>query len=63
MWKSQEKLRQSTAPRKNIPNTTFSWRGAMKYMFGLSMVRIPRKRNSTKPTGEKEAKSEENGNM
>jgi hypothetical protein len=50
VWKSQEKLRQSTAPKKNIPKTTFSCRGAMKYILGLSMVRIPKKRNSTKPT-------------
>jgi len=49
VWKSQEKLRQRTAPRKNMPNTTFSCRGAMKYMFGLNKVRIPRPRKKTKP--------------
>jgi hypothetical protein len=50
VWKSQEKLRQSTAPKKNIPKTTFSCRGAMKYILNLSIVKIPKKRNSTKPS-------------
>lgn len=36
------------APRKNIPNTTFSWSGAMKYMLGLSMVRIPQEEKQHK---------------
>lgn len=36
--------------QKNIPETTFSYRGTMKYVFGLTMVKIPQKRKSTKPS-------------
>lgn len=43
------------------PEHHLSWSGAMKYMLGLSMVRIPRKRNSTKPAAGEREESEEKG--
>ena len=47
VWESQEKLRQSTAP-KTTPKLLLH-RGAVQYVYDLSVVKVPKVRNTTDP--------------